>query len=838
MKKLISFIIAAVLAFSAVSVAFAAPDVDMLRAFGIVEDTSGLNGKVTKQEFASYIAKAMGSGNVNPVATRYTDVVADNIYSGYIEFIAQRGIIDNTSGIRFGAEDAVNINMANKMLVMMLGYGEEAGLAGGYPVGYNDIAVNIGLHKGLALADAQNLSKAEALELVEKALTTETAFDLNRKSGRTLLSSQFGVSVYSGVVEKADFEHGMINFTVQKNKYETNPVIKNAGEMLNLNVSGAIDISRFEHVPAEIWVNSNEKVVYITPQKNVGVKFMTIDSVNGDKNANKLYTASSIDEIGVLNDEFYDFATDGKLYNNGKLSTTSVRLTGRVCKVIFSADEIIALETWDYVDGGIITGITEDEILYKNNSSNYLKLKDVYGYDEIRVVIDGRSATLKELKTDSVFDYYADNNSLVIFASEKTVVDNFESYSSSKLTIGNGIYFTDKVYFSNDSIKYTENAYGKLLGSIVKAYFSPTGKIKYVELSGDNTAYKEYYALYCGFKNDSMDEDEAELLIWVLDENPCEKIVGVNKKTEYVSTSLSQMRSVKAEDVAANVYVFTENANGKIIKIEKAPRFFGFSGDYKVASAFSTAIASVKTTEEGNQWVYFDKVPVTVVYEKNGELCVKRVDFNSNLIGRKTSDNTVISLFADEEALVPQLVLLWGDLSTIGSRVAQQGIFLDKQLAISGDGEVMYQLTVLSLNGKKNYLVNKETADKLNGYSFITYYDSLYFSDEDMYLSGNPVKFNGTPDKWEYKLDTSGINRGAVVRASKEMLVLEMFDEFGNRLGEKAYSIHPSLNFFAEYDSSKTNNPFKLIDATEISKGDVVFFNRTSDGIKGVIVIK
>jgi len=114
----------------------------------------------------------------------------------------------------------------------------------------------------------------------------------------------------------------------------------------------------------------------------------------------------------------------------------------------------------------------------------------------------------------------------------------------------------------------------------------------------------------------------------------------------------------------------------------------------------------------------------------------------------------------------------------------------------------------------------------------------LRFSDEDMFISGKPVKFSGTPENWEYKLDTSGVNRGSVVRASKETLVVEMFDDLGNSLGEKVYTIHPSLNFFAEYDSSNVNNPFSLIDPTEISKGDVVFFNRTSDGVRGVVAIK
>jgi len=838
MKKLISFIIVAILAFSFTCEAFAAPDAEMLKSFGIIEDTSGLDKQVTKQEFASYIAKSLGSGNLKPTATRFSDVTEENAYSGYIEYIAQRGIVDNASGIRFGAEDVVSINMANKMLVMMLGYGAEADLLGGYPTGYNDIAVNHGLHKGITFKNVQSLSKAEALELVERALGTETALDLGIKSGRTLLSSQFGVSVYSGTVEKADFKHGMISFKVQKNKYETNPELKENGELLNLYVSGAVDIASFEHVPSEIWVNSDEKVVYITPQKNISIKYATIDSVNDNKNTEKLYTASNIDEIGILNDNFYDFAEDGKLYNNGNLSTTPVKLAGKVCKVIFTGEEVLAIEAWDYVEGGIITGITEDEILYKNNISNSLKLKDVYNHDEIRVIIDGRSATLKELKVDSVFNYYEDNDSLVIFASEKVVVDNFKSYSSSNLSIGNGIYYTNKVYFSADGVKYSENNYDSLLGGMVKAYNSPEGRIKYVEILNEDAAYKKYYALFCGAEFDSMDEDEAKLLIWVLNEAPYEKIVDVNKKTKYVSTSLAEMQSVKQEDVSSNVYVITENVSGKIIQIEKAPRFYGFAGDYKVASAFSTAIASVKTTEDGNQWVYFDKVPVTAVFEKNGELCVEQVSFNTHLIGRKTSDNTVISLFAELEDSLPELVLLWGDLTTIGSRVAQQGIFLEKQMAITDEGETMYQLTVLSMTGKKKYMVKKETADLFDGPAFITYYDELRFSDEDMFISGKPVKFSGTPENWEYKLDTSGVNRGSVVRASKETLVVEMFDDLGNSLGEKVYTIHPSLNFFAEYDSSNVNNPFSLIDPTEISKGDVVFFNRTSDGVRGVVAIK
>lgn len=846
MKKLISIIISALILFGCVYTVSATNDFAELLSLGIIENTSFPDAYITKAEFAYSVAKIMNSGNLEAKATLYQDVTAENPYSGYIDFLAMRGVVDNTSGISFSPDSLVSVDMANKMLVVALGYEKLAEYSGGYPVGYSSVSVSLGIVKNLKFKNAVSITKEEAWTMLEKALNCETASSGNRVNEgwnssydgeETLLSGIFGISVYNGVVDKAHIGDSIIEFTAESNKYSANPEKVTSGEKLNFIVSGSVDIAKFEHAPVELWVK-DDKVILIKEKKDVFVKYLMVNSANGKTSANTLLSSSALEEICFYNDEeIYDFADGGVIYYNGKAESNSVSFIGRLCKVVFEKGEVIALETWDYEEGGIITEITEEAVFYKLPSGKTASLKNIYDYENIRLIINGRGAELKELRANSVFDWWNDGDNLVICVNEETVSDEFISYTPSSLKIGNGIYLADDVYYSEDGEEFTKNASREnLLGCFVKAYFAPNGKIRYVELSEGTSKFKEFYALIRGVKRDTMDEEEAEIMLFPMEDGATKTYMHANEKTEYENTSLEALEVLNKEDITANIFLVTADENANIKKIEKAGRLFGFEDDYTTPASFVNGLYSFSA---GGKNLYFDGIPTTIVYEINGEIKVAQVDFRASLSGRAVGDKATMSFYAKEDGLTPELILLTGDLSTIGQVAARQyGIYLDKTEVANSDGDRMYEITVLLKDGKEKFVVSEETAAKLSGKSFVIFYKDLLFSGEDITLYAEPYNLEKAPSQWDTTNEKTGFKRGKAVRVNDKMLVADVYDNMDDFVAKEAFPVHPSQSVFFEYDSSKANNQFTVIGTSEIESGDTIFFYYISDGLRVGIVVR
>lgn len=854
MKKILSIVLSAVILLGSFSAAYASSNFGELVSLGICENTFGLDEKITRAEFSYSVSKLMGSKTIKPKDTRFSDVSAENIYSGYIDFLAVNAVIDNESGISFNPNGNVTSDMASKMLTVALGYAKLCQYMGGYPAGYSSVAVSIGLFDKVSIKDGSALSKREAYSLLENALKTEIAaatnnvndtWDPSLKSGKTPLSDKFGLSVYAGVIEKANLGEKTVRFCVEKNVYDENPYYANNGEKLNLSASGTVDIAGFEHVPSTIWVDADNKVIYIESQKDVNFSYRVIDSVNGERDENEAFTPSSISEISFLDDEeIYDVSDNLEIYYNGEKQSSPVCLLNKISKVVISDNEIVCIESWDFKEGGIVTEVKEEAIYYKSVSGLTLKLNDVNSFKNIRVIIGGASASLKEIKTGSVLDWWESENDLVIAVNERTVVDEFVNYSKNGITIGNGLYYTDEAYFSTDGKKFSLNSdYVSLLGETVKAYFAPNGKVKYIETYSKSVTSGETYVLVTGVEPVVMSEKEATLEVWTIAEVPEKKYFTLNEKTLYLDGAnletlkrIDKTKVTSSDDVSQNIYIITQNQKGIITEIKPAGKLLGFGGIYSTPSMFTDSEAYISA--EGKS-LYFSNVPVTVIYMLDDELKVSQVSFEKQLRGKRIGTSAKMAFLADSEDSQPDVVLLWGnDVSALGARVMQYGIFTDKVQVADVNGNKMYEVEIITRTGKNKYVVTEKTAEKLSKRSFVTFYSDLMFSNDDIFISGTPLSLEGAPSGWETSQTAQGLKKATVVRVDDKMLVTDKRDELGNVTGVEVFMAHPSQNFFLEYDSESINNPFKLISSSEITKGDTVYFNNISDGLRGVIVVR
>ena len=138
--------------------AFSAP------ADGVISEES-----MSRAEFASITARALGENGDNKSNIYFADAGSDNPYAPYINALTERGCI-STQSRYFRPDDAITYAEAAKILACASGYDVYANINGGYPMGYINAAERLEWLKNCQNPDA--LNKREALKMIFNAFNT------------------------------------------------------------------------------------------------------------------------------------------------------------------------------------------------------------------------------------------------------------------------------------------------------------------------------------------------------------------------------------------------------------------------------------------------------------------------------------------------------------------------------------------------------------------------------------------------------------------------------------------------------------------------------------------
>ena len=803
---------------------------------GTVTEANGEN-PITRAEFSYMAARLMSDKDFETVDTRFTDVTKENQYSGYIEYLAGNNILSGNGGSQFNPYDNLDIFMACKILVSVMGYGSVAEQKGGYPNGYYDVAYELGLLKGVNINSSGKLTCKNAVLISYNALLAENSENSVvygegisfKLSNEKLLKKTFGIEIYSGIITEAFQNIYSANFKINKVHDKNQDTYFKQGENVYLSAETNIDLNKFEYVPANVWVNSEGKIVYIAPLKNVEVKFAYIDSVNGDTEEGALYSIENMNRLTfVYDEEEYDIRDDASLKYNNKLTDSLVPIVGNFAKVVTENDEVIYIESWDMKEGGIITAVTNMEITYTKGRNTDVKLKNLNEFKKVIVFVDGRSTELADIKNDSVFFYSANGDSLVLNVTEKVLTDVFNSYSADRLVLGNNSYKYKNIYYSENGASYKDDAeFNVLLGRDVKSYLAPDGRILYLcPMEKENNLSSKFYGIVTGVNKDSvLDEENAKIKMWRVEAEAeaIEVIYDVDDKTKFLDgLTLESIEATKKDKEGKGLYYFEVNANGKIRSISKPYDFVGFEG---VANVTRFTSSSYPQIAAGNgEYVYFGSVNITTIYEKDGEFCVKNLPWSS--FNNKASGSLQIQFFGNGEiASLPSLILCTGNVHQLRSPNLQTGIVTEISECVKDNGEIGKLLTVESITTEE-YFVTEELAKKIKKNDFISYYADLPFSDDGIYLSENFGQFSTLYGNDELP---STLKYGTVEYADSRMIILN---------GEKPRYYHPTWNFFIEVQMiNGTDYRVSEIGYQDITKGDKVLYRTATDGTRGIIKI-
>lgn len=847
--------------------------------FGI--DESDMDRAVSRAEFAYMASRLIECRDMEKTDTRFEDVSKENEYSGYVEFMAQRGIINGVTETQFNPDGSLSSVMAYKVFAKILGYSGIAEELGGYSEGYIKIADYLGL-TSLAAPGNENLTIKEAINLVHLVLTEEYPVVLmGEKNDKQILYSGEGtfsilgrlkISAYTGYIREVSSDNKTAVFEIVKNNYNTNYIELNRGELKRFNLKNNIDAYHYRDVPVSVCVDENENIIGIKENKHYKIVYTYITAVNGNKNKSAYYAPSAMEYISLADfDEDFDISEKFSLRVAGIERTAQTKICGTFAKVVLSDDEVCLIDSWPVSEGGIITDINAGGIVYTYQNGLTKKLKNVSDYKNIYVYINGKRTDLKELKKNSVFDYYTDDETIMITCSEKVISEVFYTLSDSKVEIGGMFYNYGSLYYmTGDNYKKYINGTASdiytLFGGDVSAYFGPDGMVRYI-CGAEEINTGKFYGIILGVAKENISEEKEIKILKIYPEQ--EIVIGKITNKTIMPALEEPVLPIKDDTIPARVdfkienqkyktvsvldddeyydgdgiFVFEKNGKNEIKKISYPDYIEGFdeeawqkgNADVQVKLTDITSIPDIGAHAKLNgKPYYFTDAPVIAVYESAaGELVAKTVDYNS-IAKRPVKSASLVFFEGSSMADAPEFVLLCGKLDKIGDKAMTRGVVVGRNFALDENGEAAYELEVLIRGGNiEHYVVSDKVAEKIPENALISFYKDQLFSDLPIYINEDyTIDISKTPEQWLAKTDgkTQGLQKGTVTDVSKSKLCVE------NGNGILVNCMHPSRCIIVARNGSHPTLKYKIADITDIEIGSTVYYDLRNEGIETIIV--
>lgn len=826
MKKIITIIsILTVILFSATAV-MADASSDLLTALDVLPEINIESDEhVTRAEFAYTVAKIMGSGTLEPVNTAFSDVLEDNIYSGYINYLSCAGIISGTSETTFSPDDKVTQASAYTILVKCMGYDQFAIQAGGYPEGYETLAMQLGITKGMIVKDGFLTAKGLA-EFIGNVIEVEYAPSQFSEERTTILSNKMEIDGYDAVITEVNNENKTVTAKIEKNLYNTNQNLLAQGNSVTYKYNGKVDINHFENAPVKLYTDSEENVVAMLLQRDVEVFYGTIYSVNGDSDTSNSYAPQYIQSICLEGDrKKYEMAQGSQIEYNEQQATSPIPLTGNFAKVIIKDSEILHISAWDLAEGGIITSVTDEEISYIKGSNAGARIKDFDKYPKKLIFVDGESTDAKLLKKDTYFDWFSiSEDVIVIVASEKVITDVLYSYSSEDVSIGDAYYDThpQRFYMAEENGVYRNTRILRSLsGSTVTAHFDYAGRCVYIKLyAKDGPGRDEFLAVIDKFKIDE-DNDTENAFIWVLE--PSVELVSypLAKRVTYNDGLTLDTIKGKCQKIdGSGIYAITLNKKGQISAFSKPTDLPGFTSSGTITSV--TNSDNVYVNVDGKTIFLKQAENMIAIYTENSEFKVKTIKPES-LKATSISGGATLKLYGEEDVLGIKLAVLCGaGLSTLKYSEYTYGVVSGKTVVLNEDDEIMYELDVVG-KSKTKIVVDETLGATIPNEAFVIYNESAAFTDNGLIMH-TIVDMTGNQNEWT----ESGVLIKDTIKQINDNMVM-----FGS--GE-AYFLNPTYSTFVEIDNSGIDEP-EAIKPADIDVGDTVYYYATAE-IRAMLVVR
>ena len=348
------------------------------------------DGLLTRAQFAKIAVCMLGSESEASSLSGndiFSDVDENHWASGYVNCIAQKGIINGYPDGSFGAEENITYAQALTILVRLLGYSGED-VAYKWPDGYIKKAQSLGITRGINFGTYENITRGNAAYVIYNALLAE------KKEGSSikLLSSSSieDVVIYADSTINASLASGSIATTGGTYKLANNSNITES-------VYGSI---------GTLYLDGDKKATAFVPE-NEKVRTVTISSAvaNGDK------VEITFTENGATRTE--SFSANAPIYYSGKsenLSSAASKIeAGREARLFYSGDGNFARA---YLRESTLSGPVTITSSYSQVYSSF----NISDRTQLKVIRDGRNAFLADVELYDVVYYMESINTLYAYS--------------------------------------------------------------------------------------------------------------------------------------------------------------------------------------------------------------------------------------------------------------------------------------------------------------------------------------------------------------------------------------------------------------------------------------
>ena len=604
---------------------------ELLHRLGIITLEDGYfypASGITKGDFLVTLFKVIGI-NIDTseadIPDLFFDVAGDSAYAPYVFAAYKYGMIIGNGDGFFGANKVVTRTEAVTMIIRALKYERIAESKGGYPIGYETVATELGLTGGVGLTATGELTKAAAAKMLYNTLFTkaiefsvsngDVIFSTNKdKNAKNLMNTNFNVYEVKGIVDGNEFAEiplgqGISKGKVSINSYTYDVIDEFAHSYFGHNVVAYTRYTEDENTIIYMKdINNDVTVVdakYVSKYAIDSIEYYTQTSERTIKKRISPYVSAVVNNVAVNP----DLGISIPLY--GDITLVDNNQDNLIDTVIVSDIEVFCVGSVDNL---------KKTVYNKYNTADFICLLDFENYKIIGV--NGERLEITDIKPDMLVEVIRNNK--MTFVTIKAV-DQKQQITVSE---------AGTVMFGDNEYSYVTDSSGKEY--IISSYFSLIMKNSKINL-GETYVFlldsKEQIASIALNFTDAMTigyivkfsnelkgiDKEMTLKIFTLDEifievKTADKIlnIGQNVTTTITSTDLKlKLDAMEADDktwwdAAAStagsstvsmqnwIIRFALDKDGKLSKIE-------FPGDNQFGTGLRKAGSVASLGAKGNQ---------------------------------------------------------------------------------------------------------------------------------------------------------------------------------------------------------------------------------------------
>lgn len=455
---------------------------------------------ITRMEFAAMIMRCLGYEEVSASIrqSEFPDVESGSWGVGYVNLAKSLGMIKGYEDGNFGPEDLITVVDAATILTRAVGYNVEAAEQGGYPNGYINTAVRIGILDGISNYD-DIASRGTIADMIHNSLEIKFITGNLNPSNPAYKKSDYTMLEAMGISKIRDMVTAVYGSNLSKNSYslEKGQVVisdrifdaKAAVDETSIGLDAYIYIKDYE--------DENKAQVLLVLPRAAGRR-LSVDAEDVDKTTtlrqfqywkeDKLKKVTLPENLTVI-------------YNGAAIATSAqltddrlIPKTGNVTLIDGNGDgkyeNIVVKEYETYVVNGMREGAIFD--VYGNN----------FSFDEsnaeIIVIKDGAYAELSDIQKGDVLntaisldgektEFIISNNAV-----EGKVTRTYEKNGKKCYVLDSGGEYTlTDSYITALSEGYS-NAAELELGDSVKLYLNAFGEVAFAEQTEEFGMKAEY----------------------------------------------------------------------------------------------------------------------------------------------------------------------------------------------------------------------------------------------------------------------------------------------------------------------------------------------------------